>query len=429
VRTNHPSHVVLFAVVAAAAMATAVATSALAACGHTTKPGTVTTVSGTPSTGASPSTAASPTASPSATATTQAIAVAAGPKADTLALVSAGGSKTVLVPGHGHILTDVQISPDGRFIAYTELTGKDRYALAPSRLMVYDVAAGTTAAVSFGALTPQAVGGHVWVSPTALVVVAFNATPKDVWTNGTLCRCDVVAGTAEALKDAGGGGLKGATPSASADGATLAFDSFSNYKPAKVDSSGVETAPATVVETLRVFDTAQGTLTTVASQKRILDVEGSPFGDASVSPDGTLIFTEQTGSDVGFEVTLYRTSGGKAMSRGSLVYPGGAAWNPGAAAQVAFAGSMYTADAAAASSGVLLWKSSSVGMKQILRTSRLVPIDVAWSPDGQWIAYTVGSPRHDYFTDDLWIVRADGTGGRRLMIDAGSPSWGRVVTP
>lgn len=43
----------------------------------------------------------------------------------------------------------------------------------------------------------------------------------------------------------------------------------------------------------------------------------------------------------------------------------------------------------------------------------------AWSPDGQWIAWSIGTFPP---SNDLWIMKFDGTGARRLA-QGGSPSW------
>ena len=399
-----------------------IAAAGLAACGGSSAPPSP-TVTVTASSTSSPSAIASTTAGPTAAVTTVAIAAAVGLKTDTLALIDTS-SQTVLVPGDGHILTDVQISPGGRYIAYTKLSGHDLYSLAPRTLMVYDIVAGRSKPVSFGAIAPATVGGHTWISSTELVVVAFSIMPTNATTNGTLARCDVTTWTATALRDASGAILKGDAPSASADGASLAFITYSHYKPPVVNASDVYTFGGSVTETLRLFHVSGGSVTNVASAKRWLDVEGSPFGRATISPDGGKIFTQQTGSDVGFGATIYNTDGSKPKRFGPFVFPGGATWDPSGSGELVFSGSM---DTSAVGSGLLLYGQ---GVTQIFKTKKYYPSDVAWSPDGTSLAFTafpmtIETPK----APDLWVIGVDGTGLHLLAKHASSPSWGTVVAP
>src|SRR5690606_39109007 len=49
---------------------------------------------------------------------------------------------------------------------------------------------------------------------------------------------------------------------------------------------------------------------------------------------------------------------------------------------------------------------------QLLRTDELAPIGVSWSPDGQWILFSVTSGLG--VNRGLWVIRPDGTGMRQL---------------
>jgi Tol biopolymer transport system component len=403
-----------------AVVVTVVLAAGLTACGGSTPP-PAPTVTVT----ASPTTVASATsASPTWAATTPMIAVAGGLKSDTLALFASDGAKTVLVPGDGHPLTDIQFSPDGRFIAYTKLTGATLYSPKPRTLMIYDFAAGMSKPISFGAIAPASVGGHTWISPTELVVVAFASMPKNATTNGVLVSCDVTTWTGTALTDASGHALRGDVPSASADGTSLAFITYSGYKPATVDSSGTYTFGGSVTEILRLFGASGGTVKSLASANRMLDVEGSPFGKATISPDGSRIFTQQTGSDVGFGVRIYKTDGSKWKGFGPFVFPGGAAWDPSGSGELVFAGSI---DTSAVSWGLLLYGQ---GVTQIFKTKNHIISDVAWSPDGASFAFTASSTTLDMpKAPDLWVIGADGAGPQLLAKHASSPSWGMVAAP
>jgi len=363
---------------------------------------------------------ASPSGSPSAGATlapVATIAAAFGAHSDTLGTVDTAGNGAVLETTAGMAIGDIQWSPDGKLVAYQ--LRKDRYAWR-STLMVYDVAAGTAEPVSFGDITPKVVSGYAWVSSTEIVAAAFETLPKWRLKNGALYRCDLAGGSAEPLTLADGTALEGVDPSASADGGRLTYCSYSPLSSTEV------------TESLQLFDSVSGTVETVADATVYSDIDGRAFARPLLSPDGTQIFTEQTGSDVGFGVTIYSTEGVKLASIDYLLFPGGAAWDRSGSGRLVFGGRKKER----AATSVFVYDSGSNdfttafkvdaggrdGYGNILR-------DFAWSPDGEWIAYTVMSPRHDYMTDDLWMARADGSGLTRVSRDAISPSWAETIVP
>ena len=116
------------------------------------------------------------------------------------------------------------------------------------------------------------------------------------------------------------------------------------------------------------------------------------------------MFTEQTGSDVGFSVTIYGVDGAKRWESGYLLFPGGAAWDPSGSGRLVFGGRKVE------TRGDILFVYDPVTAEvaPLARVGKTNLRDFAWSPDGEWIAYTVMSPRNDYRTDDLWTTRTDG---------------------
>jgi dipeptidyl aminopeptidase/acylaminoacyl peptidase len=54
-----------------------------------------------------------------------------------------------------------------------------------------------------------------------------------------------------------------------------------------------------------------------------------------------------------------------------------------------------------------------------LRTASTFQADPAWSPTGEWIAYSTA----DQTYGDIWLVRPDGTQNHRLIPRAGQPAW------
>jgi Tol biopolymer transport system component len=288
--------------------------------------------------------------------------------------------------------------------------------------MIYSFASGMSKPVPFVDIAPATVGGHIWVTQTDLVVTAFASMPKNATTNGTLYLCDLTTLPATPLRDDSGTALQGDLPSASAGGKWLTFITYSNYKPPKVNSSGAYTSGGSVTETLRVFGPSS-VVQTVSSAKRMLDVEGSPFGKATISPDGGKIFTQQTGSDIGFGAKIYNTDGSKPKAFGPFVYPGGGAWDRSGSGNLIFAGSM---DKNAATSGLLLYGQ---GVTQIFKTKKYYISDVTWSPDGQWIAFAAVPMTIDAKAPDVWVISIDGSSLTLLAKHAASPSWGMVAQP
>ena len=73
---------------------------------------------------------------------------------------------------------------------------------------------------------------------------------------------------------------------------------------------------------------------------------------------------------------------------------------------------------AAACAAAALAVTGSIGAQQVTRGD----IEPAWSPDGRLIAFS--STRAG--SEDIWVMRADGTGLRRLTRDSyddGAPDW------
>ena len=411
----------LVVVAVLAALAIAVAIYALATRDDSSGP----TASPSPSRSASPSATASAsptvTASPSLTAApVSTIAAAFGPKADTLGTWDTADNTAVLVSGGGRPLSNLQWSPDGKLIAYQEL--KKQWGWE-SKLMICDVASGAAEPVSFGGLAAKVVHGYAWVSETELVASVSTTVPKDSHRNGTLYLCDVAAGAAASLKQSDDSRLEGVDPSVSADGQRIAFV---NFEPAGTTS---------VTESLMLFDRGDRSLKPLASGQIDTMIDGRLFDVPLISPDGSQIFTEQTGSDVGFGVTVYGDDGAKVASIDYLLFPTGAAWDPDRASgfgRLCFGGGKQERGGGS----IYIYDQESAGFERLFKVRGKAnagygPLlhDFTWSPDGEWIAYTIMSPRHDYRTDDLWKVRSDGTMNQRISTDAGWPSWALMVVP
>jgi WD40 repeat protein len=303
----------------------------------------------------------------------------------------------------------------------------DSYSSWETTLMTLDVAAGQATAVSFGDMAPQMIYGFAWVSPTELVAAAYPTVPEVIKSNGTLYRCDVAANTAEPLKDSSGKPLSGQQPSASADGAKLTFVIFTPK-----GSSGVAT------ETLELLDVASGQVSKVASAENEVRIEGYNFNAPLLSPDGTQIFTEHTGSDPGFEVTIFNTDGSTVATLPGLSWPTGAAWDPTGSGRVIFGSTVPEGDEfsgpAPPKKPVLIrvWDPRAAGTGEfvVVHAQKRGPLhNFAWSPDGESVVYTTWSFRRDTPGDDLFFMKSGGGRAVLAMKDAGFPARAMAVVP
>jgi len=126
------------------------------------------------------------------------------------------------------------------------------------------------------------------------------------------------------------------------------------------------------------------------------------------SPDGRTITFGRSGSTEEVGVWFAHLSDSTFTRFGWVAGP--ADWSPdGGRIVYQNADELWTAD------------TSRTDSTQLTDTGYVANRDPAWSPDGDWIAWTA-------VTDDgseLWLMRSDGTGERRLAGPiAGEPSWG-----
>jgi len=364
------------------------------------------------------STSPSPQASTSA-ATDLVIACATGPKSATLSLVSMTGEKTDLVTSDGAEIDEIAVSPSGAYIAYNErfrdMNADWDYG---SRLMIYNVASGKTAAyftspfmsqVPEGNIMAWAVGDRAWVSDSEMIVVAYTYRPLDPFSNGDLVLCNVDTDKCEPLSGSSGD-LTGTAPSVSADGSRLAFVTYGPAGSEEVD------------DTLNLYDFKDKSIRTVAAKRRGTPEAYEQFANPLLSPDGTMIFTEQTGSDVGFQITVYNVDGTKRFSSDTLLAANDAAWGPSGSGLIAFTGS---ADVDTPKSGIQFYDAKANHIEDPTWTLGHANA-LAWSPDGKWLAYTEPGGNND-LGDDLHLVNADRTSDTVLLTGASSPSFG-VIT-
>jgi Tol biopolymer transport system component len=397
VSTNRSHRILLFAVVALVVIAAA----GLAACGGSTSPAPTVTVTATPS-----ATSASPSASPSTTPAVKkqlAIAVVSGSAANGVSVIgSAGQVKQLVAPNRGPI-DALAWSPDASRLAYAQAPVATDYLGGPG-VRIYDTATGKSRLVANKCL------GFAWVGPTQLLVaVNLPGATLGYRVNGTFYVYDVTTGTRTPVKDDAGHTVLGANPTASADGTSVAFVRYGKTSGGKIP----ERLMLYGADTLAVSEIAHGIA--------YADYDGDAFSFPSLSPDGSLVYACQTGSDPGFRCTVYRVDGSKAHSSPPLIWPTNGAWDA-KSARLAFGGLNGSVYPSANAVTINVWL---VGIsKANVILSQSTPGgglgSLAWTPLGKQIVYTIPSTSGQ--NGDIWIVNADGTNKHRLLHNGSHPA-------
>jgi WD40 repeat protein len=398
-------------VVLATAVAVVLAALSLAACGGCSSGGSATptartsqsTPAANPSNTPTAPSASSSTGPPSTPAKQLVIAVASGSKSNGLSVISSTGQVRQLLAPSGGPIRDLAWSPDGKRLAYLQAKSGNGYA---ARLSWYDTTTGATSQVVFpNEDNEAAVDSFTWVAPTEVIasVIASGPTYR---ANGALWLCDVVKGTRKVVKDDGGRALRGAGVSSSADGTRIAYVAYG------AASQGM------VPERLRLLNADNLVLMTVAQGRHPADIDGDAFTYPLISPDGSLIYTAQTGSDPGFACTVWEVGQEKAMQATDLIWPAPGSWSP--SGRLAFGGASGLKNFQFDS--IQVWQRGVARPTAILVPPTKLPISsVAWSPKATQIAYTVSKPSG--LNGSLWVVNADGSNRHLLFASGSRPAW------
>ena len=333
--------------------------------------------------------------------------MASGPDANALSVVTTAGAFKMLVGPKGGGISDIAWPSDGAYIAYLQAKSAANYH---SALEVYDVATGAVWQVLVGGATPYDIAGYTWIAPTKLIAAVFTSKGGTYHANGTLYTVDVATGSATPLKDNTGKTVLGAAPSASADATSIAFVHWGGV------SGGM------VAESLELLDAGTLSVTAVAHGTAPTEAGGDSFDYPVISPDGSMIATSSTGSDVGFSLSVYRVDGTKAFGHSGLTWPTRPAWNPMIPDRLAYAAGPETTasdrlyvESPTARATVLTIKGNSIG-------------DPAWSSDGDNVAYTVFGMNSN--NGNLYVTSSSaGSTPQLLLKNASWPAWGEASIP
>jgi dipeptidyl aminopeptidase/acylaminoacyl peptidase len=397
-RTGERASAIGLAVLAAVALVVAAVTAG--ACGGSPAPAPTITITVAPS--ASPSGSPSPSANASKAPTAQlVIAVASGPKANGISVISGSGVVKQLVAPAGGPISDLAWAPDGQRLAFLRSASDTS---STRSLWVYNAARKLLYQVG-GGVSPATIDSYTWVGATQLVESYFPAGAKTYHTNGTLYLRDIAKSSGRPLKDSGGHLVRGVGVSSSADGARLAYVTYGA-------ASG-----SVIPESLRVYDADNLSVIKVATGQAPTDVDGDGFTYPSISPDGSLIYTTQTGSDPGFRCTVYGVDGTKHLTVNDLIWPAPGSWTA-RGPRLAFGGG----DAASSKiqDAARVWPMGGGAPATIVAT-KLPITSLAWSPKASQIAYAVS--QSSGLQSALWVIGANGANRHLLLANGSWPAW------
>ena len=380
------------------ALLAVVAAVGAAACGGSPAPAATVTV--TASASATPAVSPSPSSS-AATSSQLVVAVASGPQANGISAVNGSGTVKTLVALSGGPIRDLAWAPDGVRLAFLRAVSDSDMT---SSLFVYNAHTRQLYQVGVG-VAPANVQSFTWVGATQLVASYFPVGAKSYRANGTLWLRDVTKSSGEAVKDGAGHLVKGVAVSSSVDGTRLAFVSYG------------AASSAAIAERLRVYDADDLSVSTVATGQAPLELDGDQFSYPLISPDGTMIATMQTGSDIGFGCTVYGTDGAKRLHATGLVWPAPPAWTA-RTPRLALGGAVGSFGGN--NDSLLVWPVGAAKVSAILSTKRPIT-SLAWTPKASQIAYSVA--KANGLQGALWIVNADGSNRHLLLADGSFPAW------
>ena len=383
-----------------ALVALAVVAVTAAACGGSSPPPAPTvTITVGPSSPASASPSASAGTSTHAATAQLVVAVAGGPQANGISVISASGKVKQLVPAVGGPVRDLAWAPGGQRLAFLRAISDTD---STSSLFVYNVPRKLLYQVGAG-VTPATIESYAWLGSTALVESYFPVGATTYHANGTLYVRDIAKSAGKAGKDSAGHIVKGVGVSASADGVHLAYVAYG----AKSGSM--------IAESLRVYDADDLSVATVATGQAPTDVDGDAFSYPLISPGGTLIYTTQTGSDPGFRCTVYGVDGTKHLTVNDLIWPAPASWTAHGP-RLAFGGG----SGSSMPDSLLVWPVGG-GKPTAIVTVKLPITSLAWTPKASQVAYAVA--KSSGLQSALWIVNSDGSNKHLLLASGSWPAW------
>ena len=340
----------------------------------------------------------------------QYLAGAVGPGADRLATIAADGSVEPITRFDGHEIRQIAYSPDGKWLAC--VAG----AYRRSELWLFDTVTGDALLATAGTPTVVAVDSIAWLSPRELLVAGYTETPKGTGQTAGFMIYDQPAGTFRPLLDGGGMPLRGVSVSASRDGATVAFVTYTDVKDGRNEM-------VTATERLEVLDRRSGAVTELGTNEALFDVNARAFDDPLISPSGDAIIYRRAGSDVGTSYTVVGTDGTTLMPAKEALMPAGYAWDP-EGTRVVFTG--HPIKSGTDTGTAIFWQfdtEAGEAPTEIARYQNAAVQDLSWSPDGATIAWAGYDRKKEWRTGRIYLMPASGGDSVVFVEEALSPVW------
>ncbi|GEM_PF-837754 len=348
----------------------------------------------------------------SAPVVTRYLAAAVGPRANRLATVDADGSVRELMAFSGREIYQIAHSPDGRWLACVAGTYKR------SSVWLFEAGGLAPREVAIEAPGVVAVDSIAWLSAGELLIAGYTATPKSTGENAVLVVYDPSTEAVSPLRDSAGSALSGVSVSASRDGATIAFVTYTDQK---TDKYGMPTA----TERLQVLDRPSGSVTELGSDKAFFDVNSRRFDDPLVSPAGNAIIFRRAGSDVSTSYTVIDVNGRTLMPEKATQLPAGYAWDPGGTKVVFTGHSLEPAENESGIGPAIFWMfdiEAGGEARVVAEYKDTIVQELSWSPDGESIAWAEYD-QEKYRTGTIYLTSPTGGDAKVLLDDALTPAW------
>lgn len=340
----------------------------------------------------------------------QYLAGAVGPRADRLATIAANGSVEPITGFDGKPVRQIAYSPDGKWLACVAGTFRR------SELWLFDTATGGALRPTAGTPDVVAVNSIAWLSPRELLIAAYTEKPKATGQTAGFLIYDQATGEFRPLVDVDGMPIRGVSVSASRDGATVAFVTYT-------DVTTDRNEMVTGTERLEVLDRRSGVVTELGANEAFFDVNARAFDDPLISPNGDAIIYRRAGSDVGTSYTVVGTNGTTLMPAKETLMPAGYAWDP-EGTRVVFTGLPIKSGADGGTTVFWQFDTRAGGAPaEIARYKNAAVQDLSWSPDGATIAWAGYDRKKEWRTGRIYLMPAAGGDSEVLVEEALSPVW------
>jgi len=291
-----------------------------------------------------------------------------------------------------------------------------RLALLPStggpRVFVYDIAAGTLRALSLSARGVKQVDAITWLSNSRLLVSGSRTAIGGYALNDRLYVLNVATGKSAWFRK-----LQGTEPSVAAQAPRLVYVRLS-------DAGRDPDQPGTrlVSEKLLSLRLVSGATPRVIARNRYsggFDIRA--FRDPRVSPDGRLVISSTTGSDVAATYTVRAVVTGKRLFRKNTQLAGrdATAWDA-QSARIAFWGIALSAPQA---TRIYIYDLAADKLAAVGRYADRDATGFSWAPDGSRLAYTLSAFGNSVDRGRLWIVDPAAPASAQVLGAGSLPAW------